>query len=298
MKGRAGCPHCHGRGVVLDPSPDAPARICTCVNEAQIEASVLNIPARYRNTTLESFWEWWKSQHGKEKILAMLEDAARLLETAHSPMAPPMPEGLASKLEMILHKCSVKGSQGEWKPKVALEPEGFDALQRWAKQGRDKGDIWWLDGPPGSGRSSLASAALKAYCGHAEATGLFASVRTLGQELKDVYYDVRSFQNRDYMSERTRMEPLLRADFLVLDDFDRLDSDIRVVRAFAQLLDFRYAEERPTLITSGRWVETLLSGGAEAFPLARLEDPNLNRRLMSARRVVLVPTLERLMELV
>jgi len=90
------------------------------------------------------------------------------------------------------------------------------------------------------------------------------------------------------------MAPLLRAPFLVLDDLDRVDSDIRVVRALAQLLDQRYADERPTLATASRWAETTLRG--ENSPFARLEDPSLLHRFSQARRVELRPILIRLME--
>jgi DNA replication protein DnaC len=124
--------------------------------------------------------------------------------------------------------------------------------------------------------------------------GLFISMRTFSQELKDTYYDSRSFQNTDFMSERDRMAPLIQAPCLVLDDFDRVDTDIRVVRAIAQLLDQRYAEERPTILTASRWAEMLPMG--ENYPFARLEDPSLLKRLAQSRRVQLKPILERLME--
>ena len=93
-------------------------------------------------------------------------------------------------------------------------------------------------------------------------------MRTFSQELKDTYYDSRSFRNTDFQSERDRMTPLLQAPVLVLDDLDRLDSDIRVVRSIAQLLDQRYADELPTIATASRWAETVLK--AENSPLARL----------------------------
>jgi DNA replication protein DnaC len=167
-------------------------------------------------------------------------------------------------------------------------------LLNWARQGRDKVDLWWIDGPPCSGRSTLAASALKAWCERTGQKGLFISVRTFSQELKDTYYDTRSFKNVDFMSERDRVAPLLAAPCLVLDDLDRMDTDIRVVRAVAQLLDQRYADEQPTLITASRWAESLQAG--ENYPLARVEDPSLMRRLAQSRRVELRPILDRLME--
>jgi len=118
-------------------------------------------------------------------------------------------------------------------------------------------------------------------------------MRAFGQELKDVYYDVRSFRDVDFRSERDLVAPLLQADCVVLDDLDRLDPDLRVLRSVAQLLDHRYNEALPTLVTASQWVEALT---AERFPLLRLEDPSLARRLAQAKRVVLRPTLMRLHE--
>jgi len=92
------------------------------------------------------------------------------------------------------------------------------------------------------------------------------------------------------------MAPLLAAPCLVLDDFDRMDADIRVVRALAQLLDHRYGEQLPTVITAARWAETLQAGDKETYPLLRLDDASLFRRLAASKRVELRPTLERLLE--
>ncbi|MBK8792597.1 MAG: ATP-binding protein [Holophaga sp.] len=295
MKGRPNCPHCRGRGVVLDPDPLVPARTCSCTLEGVADSAKLAIPARYREASFESFWEWWKIQHPRERIISGLESAQQLLE--HEATRNTLSEELRSKLDHILHKCGAKGGDSSWKDlKPAQEPQGYRALLNWAKRDRDRVDLWWLDGRPGTGRSTLAAAALKACCAREGATGLFISVRTFSQELKDVYYDTRSFLNRDFMSERDRMEPLLKASCLVLDDLDRMDTDIRVVRAFAQLLDHRYAEELPTIITASRWAEVLQNSGPEGFSLTKLEDPNLMRRLAQSRRVVLSPILERLMD--
>jgi len=296
VKGQPGCPLCGGLGVVLDPDPVQPARPCACAGTASAQSLLDGIPARYRAASLDAFWEWWKLQHPREKLTSALASAHQLLEHA----ADSLPLELRSKLDMILHKCGPKPqADGElgWRDlKPAQEPQGYRSLFNWTRNDRDPSDFWWIDGPPGSGRSSLAAAALKAWCERLGQPGLFVSVRAFSLELKDIYFDSRSFRNTDFLSERDRMAPLLKAPCLVLDDFDRLDSDIRVVRALAQLLDHRYSQELPTLITAGRWAESLAATDKETYPLLRLEDASLLRRLAASKRVELRPTLLRLLD--
>lgn len=297
MKGRPDCPICDGRGVVLDPDPMQPARPCACAQGSPEEdGEVLAIPLRYRGSSHESFWEWWKIQHPREKMITALGTAHQLLE--HEGIRETLPEELRSKLDLIVHKCGPRpgvGGELAWKDlRPAQEPLGYRGLIHWGRQHRDPLEDWWIDGPPGSGRSSLAAAALKAWCVSRGKPGLFISVRAFSQELKDTYYDLRSYKNVDFLSERDRMAPLLKAPCLVLDDLDRMDTDIRVVRSMAQLLDERYAQGRCTIITASRWCENLLT--PEVFPLTKLEDGSLLRRLAGAKRVHLRPTLDRLME--
>ena len=296
MKGQPGCPLCGGLGVVLDPDPVQPARPCACAGSAAAQGMLEGIPARYRAASLDAFWEWWKLQHPRDKITAALASAHQLLEHA----ADSLPLELRSKLDMILHQCGPKPqADGElgWRDlKRAQEPQGYRSLFNWTRNDRDPSDFWWIDGPPGSGRSSLAAAALKAWCECLGQPGLFISVRAFSLELKDIYFDSRSFRNTDFLSERDRMAPLLKAPCLVLDDFDRLDADIRVVRALAQLLDHRYSMELPTLITAGRWAESLQATDKETYPVLRLEDSSLLRRLAASKRVELRPTLLRLLD--
>jgi DNA replication protein DnaC len=285
--------------VILDPDPMLPARTCPqCAAPRAAQRNLQGVPSRYRDASLEGFWDWWKIQHSKERIAQELAGAYQLLE--HRETRQTLSEDMRSKLDLIVHKCGPK-PQGDgelaWRDvRTAQEPSGYRSLASWAKQDRDPSDFWWIDGPPGSGRSALAAAVLKAWCERTGQPALFISVRAFSLELKDIYYDSRSFRNVDFLSERDRMAPLLAAPCLVLDDFDRMDADIRVVRAIAQLLDHRYGERLPTILTAGRWAETLQMAGSESYPLLRLEDTSLLRRLASSKRTVLRPTIERLME--
>ncbi|MFN8011264.1 MAG: hypothetical protein U0P81_07655 [Holophagaceae bacterium] len=295
MKGRPDCPQCRGAGVLVDPDPLKPVAVCGCTREVAVAERAAGIPARYAGATFESFWEWWKLHHPRPAVLEALDQARALLQP---PLKETLSAELASKLDHIVHKCGRhRGEDGleAWKTlRPAREPQGYALLQSWARSDRTTADLWWIDGPPGSGRSTLAAAALKAWCARTGAPGAFVSVRELSQRLKDVYYDVRSWQNVDFLSERDLMAPFQAAPCLVLDDWDRMDSDLRVVRALAQLLDHRYAHARPTLLTAARGAYALQQ--LESYPPARLEDASLLHRLAHAQRVELRPVLQRLLD--
>ncbi|MCL1893498.1 MAG: hypothetical protein FWG02_04570 [Holophagaceae bacterium] len=299
MKAKLNCLLCLGKGVIIDPDPTLPARICSCSKGARGESITQGIPARYRDISIDGFWKWWKGEFPDERIQEELNSARILVENEHCKETIPI--DLQNKIAGILSKCASRNENEKgWETiRFAQEPNGFGALKTWINRSHRDRDIclWWIDGPPGSGRSSLASAVLQAWCEKVGSTGLFVRVQTFSQELKNTYYDSRSWQNSDFISERDRMAPLEMAPCLVLDDFHRIDTDIRVVRAFAQLLDYRWSELLPTIITATKWAESLQADG-ESYPIMKLEDVSLLNRLSQARRVELVPTLSRIMRTV
>jgi hypothetical protein len=254
----------------------------------------MGIPRRYGGASMDSFWEWWKRRFPDEGVRRDLDDARDQMENDLSRVA--FTEEQQSQIMLILDKCCGKNERSWKSVRPAQEPNGFGSLKTWILKDYASAAICWIDGAPGSGRSSLAAAALSAWCRRHRMPGLFVSVRTFSQEVKDTYYDTRSWQNVDFRSERDRAAPLEAAPCLALDDFDQMDSDIRVVRTFAQLLDRRWREELPTIITASRWAGTLESD-RDAYPIMRLEDASTLDRLSQARRVQLVPTLSRLMKM-
>lgn len=308
MRGRPGCPRCGGSGFVVDPDPERPVVPCECLKSPGADAAGLELPARYRDVTLEAFWKWWKVQHPEERLAQRMGEAMALVGSAMARDA--LPDGLAGKLEYLLHKCGAQGTPAEpaWKTlRPAQEPEGLSQLQAWAKGGREGVDHWWISGPASSGRSSLAAAALRAWCEASGRTGRFVSVRTLSHRIQDVYHDVISYRNKGFESERDIVEPLMDIPCLVLDDLDLAVSDSRVLRSLGSLLDRRYDEKLPTLLTgrafvnperlAGTPLEELVKG-QERNPVFRLflDDPSMVRRLARASGVNLRPALERLLE--
>ena len=285
MKGRPDCPRCEGRGLVIDPDPQKPVWVCGCTEELAPDAETLGLPTRYREADFARFWKWWNNAqaHG---VRALLDRAPELEELLARPLDEVGElEGRDDLLKLLqaLRK----------RPEHGIRPAGAEGLALWATSGKHRfrhgWELWWIHGPAQSGRSTLAAAALRAWTERLGRPGRFVSVRSLSQAIKDTYYDVRSFQNRGFQSVRDLIEPLQDPPLLVLDDWDRMDTDIRVAAALAQLLDHRYSEELPTILTAAGPPEALER--RENHPLARLDDTSLLERLRGAERVEMVPAL-------
>ena len=286
MKGRPDCPRCLGRGVILDPDPLKPARLCGCAPEGLQDAAEVGLPTRYRDADFTRFWKWWnnvQASHART-LLDRVGDLEDLLARPIDEVGEVEGREELGKLLQALRR----------KPEHGIRPAGAESLAQWATTGKHRfrhgWELWWIHGPAQSGRSTLAAAALRAWSERTGRSVRYVSVRALSQSIKDAYYDVRSYQNQAFQSVRDLIEPLEAPGLLLLDDWDRMDSDIRVAAALAQLVDHRYSEELPTLLTAAAPPEALER--REGHPLARLEDASLLERLRGAERVEMVPALK------
>ncbi len=285
MRGRPDCPRCQGQGLLFDPDPQKPVVVCGCTADLAPDAETLGLPARYREAEFPRFWKWWNNaQAGSVRpLLDRVPDLEELLSRPVEEVGEVEGRDELAKLLAALRK----------RPEHGIRPAGAEGLHQWATTGKHKfrhgWELWWIHGPAQSGRSTLAAAALRAWTERTGRGGAFVSVRTLSQAIKDAYYDVRSFQNQAFQSVRDLIEPLQDQPLLVLDDWDRMDSDIRIAAALAQLLDHRYSEELPTVLTAAYPPEAL--DRREHHPLVRLEDASLFERLRGAERVEMVPAL-------
>ena len=286
VKGRPDCPRCQGQGLVFDPDPQKPVLVCGCTADVAPDAETLGLPARYREADFARFWKWWNNAQASQ-TRALLDRVADLEDLLARP-ADEVGE-LEGREDLAKLLAALKR-----RPEHGIRPAGAEALFQWASNGKHRfrhgWELWWIHGPAQSGRSTLAAAALRAWTERTGRGGRFVSVRTLSQAIKDAYYDIRSFQNQAFQSVRDLVEPLQEPPLLVLDDWDRMDSDLRVAAALAQLLDHRYSEELPTILTSVGPPEAL--DRRENHPLARLEDGSLMERLRGAERVEMVPALK------
>ncbi|WP_306590805.1 hypothetical protein [Geothrix sp. 21YS21S-4] len=287
MKGRPDCPQCQGQGLLFDPDPQKPVRVCGCTADLGPDAESLGLPSRYQEADFTRFWKWWNNAQAS-RVRVLLDRVPELEDLLARPV-----EDVG---EVEGREDLVKLMQAlRRRPEHGIRPAGAEAFAQWAQNGKHKfrhgWELWWIHGPAQSGRSTLAAAALRAWTERTGRGGRFVSVRTLSQAIKDAYYDVRSFQNQGFQSVRDLVEPLQDPPLLVLDDWDRMDSDIRVAAALAQLLDHRYGEELPTILTAAGPPEELLR--RENHPLVRLEDGSLMERLKGAERVEMAPALQR-----
>jgi DNA replication protein DnaC len=99
-------------------------------------------------------------------------------------------------------------------------------------------------GPSGLGKTHLAVAILKRVIARSGARALFRPMGNLLRQIRDTYNPVvRS-------SERQVIQPIMEAELLVLDDLGRERPTDWVEETLTLIIDTRYNERRPTIITT------------------------------------------------
>ena len=100
-----------------------------------------------------------------------------------------------------------------------------------------------LMGPCGAGKTHLAVAALKEIVlrGH---SGLFYDYRELLKEIQD------SYNAESQSTEMGVLEPVLKAEILVLDDVGSSKPSLWALETVGHILNARYNEKRVTLLTT------------------------------------------------
>jgi DNA replication protein DnaC len=120
-----------------------------------------------------------------------------------------------------------------------------------------------LIGPCGAGKTHLCVAALKEIVlrGH---SGLFYDYRELLKEIQD------SYNAESQSTEMSVLEPVLKAEVLVLDDLGSSKPSLWALETVGHVLNTRYNEKRVTLLTTNYLDTDADSNGASAPPNPRV----------------------------
>jgi DNA replication protein DnaC len=120
-----------------------------------------------------------------------------------------------------------------------------------------------LMGPCGVGKTHLAVAALKEIIlrGH---SGLFYDYRELLKEIQD------SYNPENQATEMDVLEPVLRAEILVLDDIGSSKPSLWALETVGHVLNTRYNEKRVTLLTTNFLDSETAANGAAPAPNPRV----------------------------
>ncbi len=132
-------------------------------------------------------------------------------------------------------------------------------VQRFAEEfpvGNEQGLL--LMGPCGVGKTHLAVAALKEIVlrGH---SGLFYDYRELLKQIQD------SYNAESHSTEMGVLEPVLKAEILVLDDLGSSKPSLWTLETVGHILNTRYNEKRVTILTTN-----YLDTESSSIPVARV----------------------------
>lgn len=125
--------------------------------------------------------------------------------------------------------------------KLVVQRFAEEYMPRAASGGMEQGLL--LMGPCGAGKTHLAVAALKHIVlrGHA---GLFYDYRELLKEIQD------SYNPESQSTEMSVLEPVLKAELLVLDDVGSSKPSTWALETVGHILNSRYNDRRVTLLTT------------------------------------------------
>jgi DNA replication protein DnaC len=130
-----------------------------------------------------------------------------------------------------------------------------------------------LMGPCGAGKTHLAVSALKQIVqrGH---NGLFYDYRELLKHIQD------SYNAESQSTEMSVLEPVLKAELLVLDDVGSSKPSLWALETVGHVLNTRYNEKRVTLLTTN-YLDSDAAGGSAAASsrVAGLRAPSIEDSL-------------------
>lgn len=129
-----------------------------------------------------------------------------------------------------------------------------------------------LMGPCGAGKTHLAVAALKEIVqrGH---SGLFYDYRELLKEIQD------SYNAESQSTEMSVLEPVLKAEILVLDDVGSSKPSLWALETVGHILNTRYNEKRVTILTTNFLDADAAAAPAPAARVAGMRAPTFEDTL-------------------
>jgi DNA replication protein DnaC len=129
-----------------------------------------------------------------------------------------------------------------------------------------------LMGPCGAGKTHLAVAALKEIVGRGH-SGLFYDYRELLKQIQD------SYNAESQSTEMSVLEPVLKAEILVLDDVGSSKPSLWALETVGHILNARYNEKRVTLLTTNFLDSDAAANAAPAPRVAGMRAPTIEDSL-------------------